>query len=188
MKQIATIYCQDVYPGAPLVDVTGFDVREAARAVVFDGQKVALLYAATHGFYKLPGGGIEVGEDIATGLAREVLEEIGCRIRVTGEIGQTTEFRDAWRLKQHSYCYLADKVGRAATPQFTPEERADGFEVVWADNVEQATELVRRASGTGYEAPFIQRRDTLILESARRLMGESRGIDRHEHNQSTNST
>ena len=63
-----------------------YPVREAARAVVMDAENnVALLRVANKNYYKLPGGGIEVGEDRISALKRECLEEIGCSIEVVGE-------------------------------------------------------------------------------------------------------
>src|SRR3989344_587978 len=46
-----------------------FKTRSAARGVVFDGNKnVALLPVAAHNYFKLPGGGIEEGEDKTEGF------------------------------------------------------------------------------------------------------------------------
>jgi 8-oxo-dGTP diphosphatase len=164
MKLIATIHNQDAYPRSPEINPAAFAHREAARAVVFDGAKVALLKVNKHNYYKLPGGGIEPGEDALTGLAREALEEIGCHVEITGEIGQIVEYRDQWRLRQTSYCYIANKIGDSAPPDFTAEELDVGFEIVWAPNINTAIKLVRdtRADDT-YESTFIQRRDMLFL-------------------------
>jgi hypothetical protein len=44
MKLLLTIKEQDIVPGAPVIDASKFQAREAARAVVFDADgKVALL-------------------------------------------------------------------------------------------------------------------------------------------------
>jgi 8-oxo-dGTP diphosphatase len=149
------------------MDGSNFNYREAARAVVLDGMRVALLKVNKHHYFKLPGGGIEDGEDASTGLARETLEEIGCRIKVTSEVGQIVEYRDQWQLRQVSYCYVANKVGDAIPPHFTGEELADGFEIVWAPDIHAAIRLVNETKSDGYEAPFIRRRDALFLEAAK---------------------
>ena len=52
--------------------------RDSARAVIHVGDdKLALVYATKHGYYKVPGGGIHEGEDKLVALAREVQEEVG---------------------------------------------------------------------------------------------------------------
>jgi 8-oxo-dGTP pyrophosphatase MutT (NUDIX family) len=75
-------------------------IRKAARAVVFDNDnKITILKVANHNYYKLPGGGVEEGEDLAKALEREAMEEIGCKISVTGEIGKIIEHRDEWKME-----------------------------------------------------------------------------------------
>lgn len=65
-----------------------FEIREAARAVVFDENNfMPLLFVSKHNYHKLPGGGIEKGENKMQGLEREFLEETGCEIEVDREIG-----------------------------------------------------------------------------------------------------
>jgi H+-transporting ATPase len=74
--------------------------RQAARAVVFDNEnKIALLYVSKHSYHKIPGGGIEKGEDIFRALEREMIEEIGSKISVTGEIGKIIEYRNKFDLE-----------------------------------------------------------------------------------------
>lgn len=169
MNLIKTIYEHELYPDREEVDVAGFKVRRAARAIVFDGPKVALLHATKYGYYKLPGGGIEEGEDIKVALAREALEEIGCQIEITGEVGEVVEYRAIWKLKQISYCFVADKVGQAVAPDFTEDEQEAGFEIVWAPNLGDAIKLVKESKLDDYEAPFIIKRDASLLEAAKKL-------------------
>ena len=56
--------------------------RPSANAIVLDSEKVLLVRVKQHGLWELPGGGIEIGESVADGLAREVFEETGYRVRV----------------------------------------------------------------------------------------------------------
>ena len=64
MNLITEIREQDINPDAPKIDSSNFERREAVRAVVVNeiGQ-VALLNVTKRGFRKLPGGGVEPGED-----------------------------------------------------------------------------------------------------------------------------
>ncbi|MFA4999600.1 MAG: NUDIX domain-containing protein [Parcubacteria group bacterium] len=113
-------------------EVKNYETREAGRAVVFDeDDKIALLYVRQEDYYKLPGGGIEDGEDVREALNRECLEEAGCNIDITNELGSIVEYRKSMNLKQISYCFMAKVKGSKGAPNFTDEEEQRGFELVW---------------------------------------------------------
>jgi len=141
-------------------------VRRAARAVVFDQNKnIGVLYVGKHGYHKLPGGGLEGGEDIDAALRRECLEEIGCDIETFGELGEIIEYRDKFSLKQHSYCFIANLVGERKKPNFTQGEIENGFSIKWLP-LENALELLLNDQPEEYEGKFIQIRDSLFLKEA----------------------
>lgn len=168
MKQLIEIHEQNVNPGAPSVDESQFRTREAARAVVFDADgKVALLHVGKHKYHKLPGGGIDAGENIPTALARELMEEIGCEAEVTGELGEVIEHRNRFEMIQKSYCFTAKIVGEKGAPDFTEHELANEFSIVWANDLEHAIELLEADKPDNYEGKFIKIRDTAILHTAR---------------------
>ncbi len=143
--------------------------REASRAIVFDKEsKVALLHVTKNNYHKLPGGGIEAGEDISTALDREVLEEIGCSIGNVRELGIIEEYRDKFELHQISYCFLADLVGEKGVPNLDEGELADGFEPVWM-NLEDAISTLEGEVGMAhYGAKFMCLRDLTFLKEARK--------------------
>ncbi|NTW30500.1 MAG: NUDIX domain-containing protein [Candidatus Moranbacteria bacterium] len=153
-------------------EVATYDVRHAARAVVTDADGlIALLHVGNDGYYKLPGGGFEGSEDAMAALARECLEEIGCEVRIAGEVGIVTEYRKRFKLKQISYCYTAEVVGQKRLPAFDESERQRGFETCWV-TANEAAVLLRGtdaiAEESVYEAgSYILPRDREILEAVR---------------------
>lgn len=171
MKVLATIYETDINPQAVNADPAEFKERRAARAVVLDESgRVALLKVNKHIFHKLPGGGVETGEGILEALERELLEEIGCKGEVIAELGQIIEYRDQWQLRQSSDCFLVKKVGEQLDSNFDDGELDDDFEMLWAENIDQAISLLEHDQTSNYDGKFINKRDLLLLRAAKSLM------------------
>lgn len=169
MKILAQIRQSDIFPDMK-DNSTRFEHRKAVRAIVTDEQvRLALLKVGNHNYHKLPGGGIEEGEDIEAALRREIREEIGCEVEVKGELGQIIEYRDAWSQKQTSYCYMAGQIGAIAEPDFAEEELADGFEMVWASDIDAAIALLDADRPDNYVGAFIRARDMKFLRAAKNL-------------------
>jgi len=160
MDQIKLINLENVSDD----EANNYLIRKAARAVVFDENKsIALLHATKNHYYKLPGGGIETGEDNEIALKRECLEEIGCNVEIIGELGSTIEYRKQFNLKQTSYCYIAKLVGEKGIPSLEQDEIEEGFETVWLPP-EDALNKVKESKPTIYEGPYMVSRDTALLE------------------------
>ncbi len=173
VKKLPAIHEQDIVPGAPEVNRAGFSHREAARAIVVDDTgAIAMLAVTKKGYHKLPGGGLEPGEDKTQALTRELLEEIGCKVKILGEVGEITEYRDQWEQIQTSYCYLALKMGEQHEPAFTEEELNDGFQVVWFDNIDAAIGAMEADTAESYGAKFMRRRDLAFMIEARLALQE----------------
>lgn len=164
MKQIKLINPENVTEE----EVKDYKVREAARAIVVDGEgKVAMLHVSKENYYKLPGGGVEKGEDILLALDRECKEEIGCGIEVISELGMIIEYRKMFGLQQISYCYMAKLKGEKGKPEFTKKESSKGFMEVWL-SYEEAVKMIRESSATSKEGElYIVPRDTILLEEAK---------------------
>lgn len=149
------------------IEVNSYPVRNAARAVVIDADNlIGLLYVANGQYYKIPGGGIEEGEDRELALGRECREEIGCNIEVIGEIGYISEYRKMFSLKQISYCYFAKVRGEKSKPDFTEEEIRNGFKIVWLPYNEALDAISNSKARTSESSLYMVPRDTRFLEEA----------------------
>ncbi|PLS81280.1 NUDIX hydrolase [Candidatus Saccharibacteria bacterium] len=171
MERILTLTDQELNDS---IDTANYRQRRAARAVLFDERgAVALMYARNIGFYKLPGGGIDSGEEILDALHRELLEETGCNAEVVAELGEIFEHRSFERMQQTSYCYLAKIVGEKGTPTLTKSEIRDGFEVHWFDNIDEAIERVEKTSARADQVglQFMAKRDGVIMRAAKSRLG-----------------
>lgn len=151
-------------------DVAQFDVREAARGVVVnDNGHVALLHVSRDSYYKLPGGGIDPGEDREIALRRECVEEVGCAVTDIVPLGTVVEYRKFLQLKQISHCFMARIVGEVQAPQFTDHEKERGFEPpIWV-SIDEALRLLRSSRAASLEGrAYILPRDIAILEEAKK--------------------
>ncbi|KAK2732444.1 hypothetical protein FQN55_004103 [Onygenales sp. PD_40] len=140
--------------------------RHAVRAVVQNAAKeVAVIHVKEGNFYKLPGGGVEAGEDHHETARREMLEETGCTITIHSNdyFATTEEFRH--HLHQFSYCYRADLLNDTGKPTLTEEEISDGFTHSWMA-VEKALEVMAAVEPTSELGQFIKHRDIYLLNEA----------------------
>lgn len=168
MKTLLTIRDQDLAFVNPFPEV--YRERRAARALVFDeAGKIALLHVAKRNYHKLPGGGIEAGEDIERALQRELQEEIGCSAKNIRELGVVEEYRQKFSLHQISYCYLAELDGAKGNPHPEESELADGFQPVWLSLEEAIDILESERRVDDYEGRFICRRDLTFLRAGEEL-------------------
>lgn len=142
-------------------------VREAVRAVIVRGDKIALVRSRSEGFYKFPGGGIEEGETHLDTLVRETAEEAGLEIvpETVREFGMLHEIRKGLYgeeiFDQRSYYYLVDvREGQNEQKLDEYEERL-GYELVW-ENIQKAYD-VNMELGKKYRTTFVIR-ESYVLE------------------------
>ncbi len=164
MRLIATITDREL--GLPFEEFKEETRRLAVRAVLRKGGRIAILRVTKRHHHKLPGGGVEEGEDIMAALKREILEETGCVCDVVGELGMTVEYRREQQRTQRSYCYIADVTEVIGEPELTPEERAEEYRLIWP-TIDEAIQTLERDQPTDYVARFVQYRDLQLLKAAR---------------------
>lgn len=101
-------------PDAPaansiVVAVTAF-VRDQAGHLL-------LIRRTDNDLYAIPGGALELGETLTQAVQREVMEETGIAVSVTGLIGvysdpaHVIEFTDGEVRQEFSICFRADPTG-----------------------------------------------------------------------------
>ncbi|MFI0737966.1 NUDIX hydrolase [Streptomyces sp. NPDC021100] len=90
----------------------------AASAVVTDGQgRILLQRRRDSGLWALPGGGMELGDSLPGAAVREVKEETGFDVEITGLVGTYTDPRhviaygDGEVRRQFNVCFTARITG-----------------------------------------------------------------------------
>jgi ADP-ribose pyrophosphatase YjhB (NUDIX family) len=93
-------------------------VVPSTTAVVTDEQhRIALIRRRDNDLWALPGGGMELGESIIDAAVREVKEETGLDVEVTGLIGVYTNpnhvmaYTDGEVRQQFSLCFTTRLLG-----------------------------------------------------------------------------
>lgn len=154
-------------------EMNDFTLRQASRGIIIreDG-KIAILHNVNKNEYKLIGGGLEGNEDPKIAFKRETLEEAGCEIKITQELGIIEEYRTLKDLKQVSYIFVAKVINDIHELNLTEKEIKEGSELIWVSPSE-ALELIKDCydkllssldSDTIYHTKFIVLRDAKILE------------------------
>ena len=102
-------------------------LRVGAGAAVMDGDRLLLTRRSDNGEWCMPGGGVDPGERPAEAAVREVLEETGLSVRVTGLVGVYSDpdvvvvYPDGNRVQVLGVVFRAEVVsGRAGcSPEVT---------------------------------------------------------------------
>ena len=131
IKSLKTIYQKDIFPNIEIIDVE-FEDRLTGKAIIIDKEnKIAMVGSSVNFIYTLPGGGIDIGEQIEQGIIREIKEEAGCIIEISHMLGRIDDYRN--RDKKHciSYCAIAKVIGDKQEPELTEEEKKNGLHVKW---------------------------------------------------------
>ncbi|MCP3805338.1 NUDIX domain-containing protein [Allokutzneria sp. A3M-2-11 16] len=117
-------------PNAPRAN----SIRPAVSAFVQDPRgRILMIRRTDNDLYALPGGGQEPGETLTQTVFREVEEETGIHVAVTGLIGiysnpaHVIAYSDGEVRQEFSICFRADPVGGALRTS------AESKEVHWVE-------------------------------------------------------
>jgi len=160
--------------GGKSIQVEKFRVRYGARGIVkreSDG-KIAVFYKLNKNEYKLPGGGIEEGENPEEAFLREAYEETGCKVEITNFLGNIEEVKTQDSFKQISYVYVSKVISDTGSLHVTEKEKDEGAKLLW-ENPENALKLITGCFDnlvaskyeSVYHTKFIVYRDRKILET-----------------------
>src|SRR6478735_2358341 len=92
-------------------------VPSTTCVVVDELGRIALVHRRDNGLWALPGGGMELGESIEDCAVREVKEETGLDVEITGLVGVYTspnhvmKYDDGEVRQQFSLCFKTNLLG-----------------------------------------------------------------------------
>lgn len=132
---------------------------------------IAIFNKSNKNEYKLPGGGVDKGEDIKEAFKRETLEETGCEIEIIDELGTIEEHKSLDNFKQISYIFVGKVLKDNNKLELTQKEKDEGAKLIWVDKkkgLKLITECFENLKESKYEnlyhSKFIVLRDRYILE------------------------
>lgn len=113
-------------------------IRPSARAIIFRGDKIAVIRSQKYGFYKIPGGGIERMEDAVNAMVREVREEAGLivipeSVREYGYVHRVQKGEHEAIFIQDNYYYFCEVADQQLKTDYTETEKNYEFEFMWED-------------------------------------------------------
>lgn len=138
--------------------------RHAVRIITKSSKdEIVVLHAKKGNYYKLPGGGVEKGEDHRLAGEREAMEETACKVILDKNYFAVTE---EWRneLHQISYCYAARLVEDTGAIELTEDELVDGLRHEWI-SMPAAIEKMKASRPTSELGRFIRERDLYFVET-----------------------
>ncbi|WP_339179344.1 NUDIX domain-containing protein [Paenibacillus sp. FSL R5-0701] len=165
--------------------------RYASRGVLVDDKlHVAMMYMSKINLYKLPGGGIDQGEEIRDAFLREIKEETGYEAEIIYELGYVEEHKKKNNFMQHSYCFVAKAHSRVSDAMLTESGAQFGMIVEWM-TFDKALEVMNSSEiiCDDYSTQFMIVREKAILEKAvevlanlfgRGIFEECKGADKND--------
>lgn len=172
MKSLLILKDEDIFPNTTYSHNAEYSLRETVKCIVLDSEdKIALVGVK---YRLLPGGGVESEESFKEAVKRECLEEVGCNVSITQELGMTEEYRAKIGRHQKTYCFVVRVEGKKGIPQTTQKDEI-GIQVEWY-SINEAIELLKKQRKEipflSYHSCFNVRTHSVFLEKFKReVMG-----------------
>ncbi|MGB2758794.1 MAG: NUDIX hydrolase [Maribacter stanieri] len=162
------------HPEVENLDNKSIITRLATRNIAIQESNILLLYTERYQDYSLPGGGLDLGEDIIEGMKRELIEETGAQdIRNIKPFGIYEEYRPWYKPDfdvQHmiSYCYTCEINTALGASKMEQYEIKNGMKAKWV-NINEAIVHNKKTMLNSDRKGMSIERETFILE----LLAES---------------
>ena len=141
--------------------------RYGARGIILNEENQAgMILMSANGFYKLPGGGIELGERESDAFIREVGEETGCKCSIIAPLGTVEEHKSRSGFCQFSYAFIGRVEGECESSESMP-----GISMSWM-SLKDASALMAKSLEMckEYKMRFMLKREQLIIDHALKLI------------------
>lgn len=162
----AVITDADFFGGEPKVnpDIS----RYGSRGIVLNDDNMALMILmGANGLYKLPGGGIELGERESDAFVREVLEESGYNCKIIAELGTVEEHKNKSGFSHFSYAYIGRIEGECQKTALTSSEKLLDFSTTFMSLQDAAAVMTKSLDMCkDYKMKFMLLRDKKIIDYA----------------------
>lgn len=141
-------------------------IRVGARAILFDDDgRVALVYEHTYDHYKLPGGNIEHNETVEQAVQREVMEEVGCKMKNLQYLGVVYSHLKKYNEDCWQHYFMAQVDGEIGESKWVDEEELHGCSIVWCANIDEAISKVQLGTSEEYVHLFERARELAGLRA-----------------------
>lgn len=145
--------------------------RYSARGFLKSEDKIAVFFKERINEFKLPGGGILIGETPTQAFEREIFEETGCLIENVKLIGYIEENKSKTNFRQISFIFTSTVKEDTGTSHLTFEEKENDSKVIFRDYesackliAECKNKLVNFCEESLYQEQFLLLRDEKILK------------------------
>ena len=170
MNTIKVLTDEDI--GMKSIEFNSPRIRLGARGIIINDEgNIAVFNKTLKNEYKLPGGGIDEGEEPKEAFKREAMEETGCEIEIIDFLGIIEEHKSHDNFKQTSYVFVAKVINDKHNLNLTEKEKDEGARLIWVKDTEALkliTNCYDNLKGSKYEnlyhSKFIALRDRYILE------------------------
>lgn len=175
MQHLKTHY----HPEIKTLEDKSVFTRLATRSIAIQEDFILLMYTARYDDYSLPGGGLDIGEEIVEGMMRELIEETGAKsIRNIKPFGIYEEYRPWYKPDydvQHmiSYCYTCEIDRELGFSNLEHYEITNGMKAVWV-NIHEAIAHNKRTMATSNKKGMSIERETFLLNLIAELVIEKR--------------